>query len=125
MRQNKPSSERLPEIIQAITQLLQLAERLRRTNFTKWDLNTEQWSTAVQAVLSCTDGMAGQAIEMTDSIRLARGVIRRLNNSAEARLASLIKLRHPDSSDSGSRFYADLESAHQRLSELKELDGTG
>src|SRR5262249_11268299 len=114
--------DRLRANIDAFARLLQLADRLRRTNIAKWGMTSPEWLAAAQVALKALAGRPGDAAAVTESIRLAHRVVRRLANSGEARLCSLSTSRHPDSSIAGRRFYEDLESAHERFAELREFD---
>jgi hypothetical protein len=116
--------DRLRANMDAFARLLQLAERLRRTNTAKWGMSREEWLAAAQAVLNAPEARHADTARITEAIRLAHGVVRRLADSGEARLCSLTTGRHPDSSLAGQRFYKDLELAQQRLVELRELDRT-
>jgi hypothetical protein len=91
--------------IDAFARLLQLADRLRRTNSAKWGITREDWLCAVQTVLNLAELRPCSAAKVTESIRLAHLAVRRLANSGEARLCSPQTTRHPDSSEAGRRFY--------------------
>jgi hypothetical protein len=96
--------DRLRANMDALARLLQLAERLRRTNPAKWAMSREEWLAAAQAVLNAPEGRPSDTARIAEAIRLAHGVVRRLANSGEARLCSLTTGCHPDSSVAGQRF---------------------
>jgi hypothetical protein len=114
--------QRLRANIESLVRLLALADRLRRTNAAKWKLSREDWLAAVQGALNAPESRPSDRETVAEAIRLTHKAVRRLANSGEARLCSLITSRHPDSSLEGQRYYEDLELAHQWLTTLRELE---
>jgi hypothetical protein len=121
MRPTECERDRIKANIDALARLLQLAGLLRRNNFSKWKVSAEDWSAAVKAVLCTPEATPNDADQTKEMIRLAHRIVRRLDDSGKARLASLGTKRPPDSSLAGTRFCEDLEAVNERLVELRKL----
>jgi phosphatidylserine/phosphatidylglycerophosphate/cardiolipin synthase-like enzyme len=108
--------------IDGIGRLLALAADLRRTNAAKWGLSLRDWLASVKEVLTNFENREGDSLQIVEAVRAARSAVRRLANSGEARFDSASVGRDPDSSNSGRRFYDDLERLHHRLALLRGLE---
>jgi hypothetical protein len=113
--------DRIRKNAEALSELLQLSNHLRRENVSKLHFALADWSAAVQRVLASPEARPSDSDSTIEEIRRAHKVARRLGNSGEARFGSYGVGREPRSSIDGRRFFEDIEMAEARLRALAAL----
>jgi hypothetical protein len=115
----KAQYERLQANIDACKHFLELAYQLRGTDPAQCSISQADWQRALYQVLNAPEGQPSDALAVSEAIRLAHKIARRLADSGIDRLYAFKHKMNPDGSIAGQRFYKDLETAEKRLAVLQ------